>query len=359
MHSLIKSLSSTALFVISLSTLHAEAPQPLPSSRPKALHDWNLFAEGDWLYWKANETGLGYALNQEGFDPNHIELMGFGDVVNPHFYWESGFRLGLGYNFPRDQWTLQLLWTWYEGKAGGSITTTKEEGAIIYPSLLHPNFFNDQNIFSTNQAKSNLLIHLNVLDLDLCREFKTGKHLSLKPRVGIRSAWINQNYDISYQDLTYYDPTSKEILPALNLYTTNMTNNFWGLGPFSGLDTNWNLGKGFSLFGDFSIALLYGSFDISQSENFVATGGEGLILSEKNNFHAGRAVTDLQLGIRWQSSFAKDRFRFLVQGGWDHHMFFSQNQMFHFVSGQNWGVFVQNQGDLYFQGWNLSTGFYY
>jgi len=30
-----------------------------------------------------------------------------------------------------------------------------------------------------------------------------------------------------------------------------------------------------------------------------------------------------------------------------------------FVDGQSWGSFVQNQGDLYFQGWTASSSFYF
>lgn len=115
------------------SSLHAQEP---PSARLEVQHGSNLILRGDWLYWQANETGLSFALQQEGFEPENPEPMGFGHVVNPDFSWHSGFRLGLGFNIPHDQWDANLLWTNYEGKALGHAKTNSDE--LLYPSFIHP-----------------------------------------------------------------------------------------------------------------------------------------------------------------------------------------------------------------------------
>lgn len=342
------------------SSLHAQEP---PSARLEVQHGSNLILRGDWLYWQANETGLSFALQQEGFEPENPEPMGFGHVVNPDFSWHSGFRLGLGFNIPHDQWDANLLWTNYEGKALGHAKTNSDE--LLYPSFIHPNSYNDQQIFACHEAKGDLSIHLNVLELNLARSFKGGRFFSLKPSFGIKTAWVYQRYELEYKDLYHYQYneyslSDRELTPVLENYYTHVNNNFWGIGPQVGVDIDMALRFGISLFGNVNLSLLYGLFDLSYAEDFTgAEGLEGMSIRDSNSFHAGRALTDLQLGLRWNRSYRNDRIRLLFQGGWEQHMFFSQNQIMRFVDGENWGIFTQNQGDLFFQGFSLSTTLFF
>lgn len=326
----------------------------LPSARPSVKNGWNLFTWTDWLYWKANETGLGYALNQEMFDVTNENIMGYGEVANPKFDWESGFRVGLGYNIPHDQWDLTSVWTWYDGKGSDSQESNDDSEPTILPVFIHPNIYNDQSIAACKDASYDVIIHLNVLDLDLGKQFKVAKWFSLKPHFGIRSAWVHQVHDVSYDDL--YDKSGDQVLDN---YSTHITNNFWGLGIRGGFGSDFGLRWGLSLVGDFSVSLLYGLFETSYSERFTLDSETRTVIAEDNSFHAGRVVTDIDLGLRWTKGFAKDRVRLLLQAGWEHHMFFSQNQIMRFVDGQSWGNFVQNQGDLYFQGWTASLRFFF
>lgn len=327
----------------------------LQSARPSVTKGWNLFTQADWLYWKTNETGLGYALNQEHFDITNPDVMGFGEVANPKFDWQSGFRVGMGYNIPHDDWSVTLLWTWCEGKGEDSQDSTHKDLPTILPVFIHPNIYNTESIAACRAAQYDALIHLNILDLDLGKQFKVSKGFSLNPHFGLRSAWVHQVHNASYDDL--FDKAGAHVLQN---YLTHMTNNFWGLGLRGGLASEFGLKWGISLVGDLSVSLLYGVFETSYSERFSTPSKLiGTTLAEDNSFHSGKAVTDINLGLRWNRSFAKDRIRLLLQAGWEHHMFFSQNQIMHFVDGQSWGNFVQNQGDLYFQGWTASLRFFF
>jgi hypothetical protein len=333
----------------------------LPSSRPEVKKGVNLYTQGDWLYWQASETGLGYALNQAGFSPSQPETMSVGQVASPSFDWKSGFRIGLGYNIPRDQWDVKLLWTACNGTGTDSQTSNSSVTPTIYPSLIHPNAYNDEDIFSCFSANSNLSIELNQLDLDMGRQFKIGKKLSFKPYIGIRNAWISQTYNVNYLDLYSYDEDTKTEFFVLDEYLTHITNDFWGIGMKGGFSTEWDLRWGLSLFSDFTTSLLYGLFDTSYSESFTLNDPEveGVTLAETNNFHAGRAVLDLQLGLRWGRLLNSDRLKLILQAGWEHHAFFSQGQILRFVDGRSWGNFVQTQSDLYFQGWTASASIYF
>ncbi len=351
-------LFATSMHLQAQITTPQDAPV-LPSARPEALKSHNVFLELDFLYWKANETGLSYAMNQVSFNEKNPEMLSIGSVANPKFDWETGFRIGLGYNMPYDEWDLSVLWTWNEGKAQDS-QSSRDQTPTIYPSYIHPNAFNDESIFSCLNANNNLLIHLNMIDLDLGKQFKTGKWLSLRPHMGLRTVWLDQAYDVKYENLYAYNLEKKELNPVLDEYLTHMINNFWGIGIQGGVDSQWRIKGDISLFGNLTTALLYGIFDTSYTENYLLKDiAEGVTLSEENKFHAGRAILDLQLGLRWSASFFKEKIRFLIQGGWEHHAFFSQNQFMRFVDGQNWGNFTQNQGDVYFHGWTGTARIYF
>jgi len=352
-----KFILATTSCATSLCAQDASTSNYPSSARLSAQHGAQMTFSADWLYWKTSETGLSYVMKQEGFNPNFPEFMGFGNLIDPKFAWRSGFRAGLGYNIPSDQWLLNTTWTWYEGKAESK--THASGGDILFPTLIHPNVFNDENIFSCNDSHADLLLHVNIIDLNLGRPCQLGKKVTFHPYIGLRNAWLYQTYDIDYDDLFYYNTNDFALEPALDNYFIRMINDFWGFGPRSGCDMDFKLGGDVSLFGGFTLSLLYGTFQISHAEHFQTHTDEGVMLSEKSHFHAGRFITDLRLGTRWSRSFHKERFRILLEASWEHHLFFSQNQMIRFVDGQNFGTFVQNQGDLYLQGWQLGFTFYF
>lgn len=345
----------------STAIIQAEEPPPLqltyPSSKAALQSEWGVWFEADWLYWKSNETNLGYALNQFSFD--RAETMSIGKIANPKFEWSSGLRLALGYNIPYDDWDLKLSWTTYEGKATNSQNSQDEHVPTIYPSFVHPNHFNDEAIFACRSANSKLDLHLNVVDLDFGKQFKAGKAFNLHPHIGLRSAFLDQTYDVNYHKLYSYNAYRNKHKQVLTNYLTHMINNFWGIGIEGGLGAEWVFGKGFSLFGDISTALLYGVFHTTYTESFSAKTAEGVTISDDNHFHAGRVILDGTLAVRWATPLANNRLRLALQGGWEHHMFFSQNQMIRFVDGQSWGNFVQNQGDVYFQGWTARAALFF
>src|SRR5579863_8579779 len=46
----------------------------------------NISIEADLLYWKANEDDLGYAIEIDD-----------AELIAPHFEWDPGFKLGIGF----------------------------------------------------------------------------------------------------------------------------------------------------------------------------------------------------------------------------------------------------------------------
>jgi hypothetical protein len=88
-----------------------------PSARPGVRDGWDIFVTGQALYWKANETGLTYAIQNDNCQ-NVTNYANRGTVLEarPRYNW--GFNVGIGYNMPHDGWDLALNWTSFHTRNG-------------------------------------------------------------------------------------------------------------------------------------------------------------------------------------------------------------------------------------------------
>ena len=312
-----------------------------PNGRPEVRDGADLFITADVLLWQAHEGGLGYYIKSHEKQFNADAPLHHTNIKNPHFHHDWGFRIGAGYNMPHDGWDLYAAWTHIHLHAHDDTSVNDgTQGFATYTPDTASIYF----VFK--EADAHLKLHLNIIDLELGREFFTSKWLTLRPHFGLRTGWIQQHYNIDYNSC---------FTPVDGKTDIDMKNNFWGLGPRLGLDTQWGLGSGFSLYGNASLSLLYGFFTTAFHQLNRAANGIGTpFASTHNSFRQSAATTDLQLGLRWDHMFDNDRFHFGLQAGWEHHMFFSQNQFSKFVSLNN---VVINQGDLTTEGWTLSARF--
>jgi hypothetical protein len=138
-----------------------------------------------------------------------------------------------------------------------------------------------------------------------------------------------------------------------------MKNNFWGIGLRFGLETQWGIGCGWSVFGDASASLLYGYFKITHTESDVLsdTTVNSPLFSASNFYHVDRFIADFIAGLRYDYMFCDERYHLGFQVGWEHHMFFGQNQFPKFIGVTSPGLFVANQGDLSLQGVSAQVRF--
>ena len=330
-----------------------------PNGRPEVRDGADIFLTADVLLWQAHEGGLGYAIksHKNNFltgNGNFAELLNHTDVENPHFDYDWGFRIGAGYNTAHDGWDLYAAWTRIHLHANGHTQVPADRSKATWPTFIPSNAtaFNEGSFANYGKIDAHWRLHLNIIDLELGREFFTSKWLTLRPHFGLRTGWIYQRYDIYYKKSFIFDPM---LIIKDGKTAIDMKNNFWGLGPRLGLDTQWAIGSGFSFFGNASISLLYGFFQTAFHQLTREANGIGFpYASTHNSFRQSTAITDLQLGLRWDHMFDNDRFHFGLQAGWEHHKFFSQNHFTRYVT-QN--QFVVNQGNLTTQGWTLSARF--
>ena len=315
-----------------------------PSGRPQVRDGADLFFTADWLIWQAHENGLDYAVKAQNPQPLESALYK-SSVKNMEFNWNSGFRLGLGWNTPHDGWDLGVNWTWFQNKAKQEITVNSSH--ILFPS----NAYEPANVTvdGFRSADAHWRLHLNLVDLNLGREFFVSKWMTLRPFISLRSGWIYQTLHTSFNKAIASDDQK-------GAFAKN-ENNYWGIGPKMGLDTQWGLGYGISLFGNAGASLLYGFFHLENYQSQLFSGSHNDVVTNKDSVRVGRAITELALGVRWDKMFADDRCHFGIQGGWENLMFFGQNQFNSFTgtTAASAGAHVSNRGDLTIQGWTLSA----
>ncbi len=330
--------------------------------------DFTVSAE--WLYWKpcAEELELGVTKTTTLVTGTSSVIPP--TVTNSHenhldFKWDSGFRLGIGYNLPCDGWDLALKWTYFDSKAHDSLDPDGSftAGGALVGEVFVPSFsgfvFPDNSLIKS--ASGRWKVDLNIVDLELGRAFLASPSLKLRPFIGLRWASIDQNYNLRY----YGSLFQEGIIEDAFFDRVRMENDYSGFGLRLGLDTVWDLGCGFGIFFDGSASLLYGDLDVHQREFFTdltGTIGSGEI-HQRHHDRCVKANTDFNIGVQWATQCNFGRTNFLVRLGYEYQIFFAQNQFKNFVSTTPLGgefADVRNDvnsrsngGDLSFHGLTL------
>ncbi len=362
-----------------------------------------ITCNGDWVistagfYWNAHQDGMEYAIDNHVKNPNqeidslsafkviiiddmeeipddildsdsviqHLNNLIDGEYETPDFKWDFGFKIDLGYNSTCDGWDFGVVWTWYRGKANDHIEAEFDDNHTLLPlwSVFSPS---SGSIVYATDIETHWKFQLNLVDIELGRQYWTSKYLSFRPFIGLRIAYLEQNFEIQHKGGSW-----SAILdaPAFN-NEVDLDNDFKGVGIRTGFDTVWNFGCGWGLYGNLAASIVYGRFSLDHDEyNRKASSPHEKIkiLETEESFHASRAMFDLALGIQWASLFCDCQYGFTVQLGFEQHLFFHQNQLWRVNrigdvenvlpndTGEN--VFFQRRGTLDTGGWTLKVQF--
>ena len=246
------------------------------------------------FYWNAHQDGMEYAIdnrvrnNVTGATLNSITAFTdandeFNNLIDssyltPDFKWDWGFKLGLAYCSPCDGWDIGVYWTWYRGKAFSHHEAEPDDNHVLLP-LWSAFSWPPGGINFATDIRTDWRLQLNLIDIELGRNFWTSQYLSIRPHVGIRVAYLEQDFDIKHlggnlEALTILviGGNGWGLQSALN-NEVHFDNDFKGVGLKSGLDTTWNFGCGWSLYGNLAASIVYGRFNVDHHEwNRLATG---------------------------------------------------------------------------------------
>jgi hypothetical protein len=333
--------------------------------QPKSRSDsvFNGFTmDGSFLYWNAKADGYGFAYKTRikggsGGVPTMIK--GDLDFEAPSFgSWDPGFQIAIGYVISqRQQWHTRLAWTRFNTSSDTSLSTssidlTKHLTPLLFPILTGP---------LADRAKAHFSLNFNTLDLDLGRQFFVGKWLSLAPKVGVRAAWIDQDFKVNYRS---YFPTSSTIFIENTSFKADQ--NFSGIGLKFGSDIEFYFAKSWSILGNVSGSLLMGHININEKIAGLIVIDPLVAIPEKvkikNSIHRIRSNLEGQLGLQWQTYFYKNRFRFACAALYSFAYWFNQNNLIDvsttFSPGLSEPVVndISQSQDLQLQGLNIKLG---
>ncbi len=273
------------------------------SFRPTCCECGNTFITADLLFWRPFEGGLDTCIPDSTTDTTTsgtvISTLN-GTARDPHFRWTPGFRIGAGYEPADCGWDFGASWTHFHSHA------------------------------NANGGRWN--IDLDVVDAIAGYEYCLSPCFVLRPFAGLRGARIDQQVRVN-----------EFIASELTTINTNNKEDFWGVGPLIGLEGDWKIGCGFSLFASGSISWLYGKFDVRLIDSTV-TADSASYCNVGKNLDASLAGADAAIGIRWCECFCSTEL--LLQVALEHHRYFDYNR-------------IGGYGDLSFDGVTLSAGLEY
>ncbi len=307
-----------------------------PPARPVVRDGNDLWVQAEVLYMHATEDCLSYGIKNETAAVAGTTVVD-GRVKNVDYSWNWGFRAGIGYNLPHDGWDMLLNWTWFKAHE------TKNEKPVTPETVLATLAATQGGIpIAFPSAKGKATLHMNLLDLELGREFFVSKWLTLRPFMSARAAWFNRAFKFRYSS----DSTK---------LGGHDHNRFRGGGLRGGLDTQWGLGSGWSFFGDFALSLLYGKQRLHSHQD-ISSGAR--VQHIHNAWSAVRPMLDLAFGLRWDHLFGcNDAYRIRLQLGWEQTSLLGFEKDMNFMNGTLPGKFAYNSGDLAVSGLSLQARF--
>lgn len=307
-----------------------------------------ITCNGDWMitvagfYWSAAQDGMEYAIdNQASFGgqglvpPTNLPaVLTINNITNaeylsPDCTWDFGFKLGLGYNTTCDGWDFGILWTWYR-----NTSHTHDEAEFDDNHALMPIWSDFNDVFGTalfaTDIETDWRLKLNLVDIELGREYWVSQLVTLRPFIGLRIATIDQKFDIEHKGGSW--SAANTLDPADNPRLTNdatFENDFKGIGPRAGLNSIFHLGCGWGIYGDLAASIVYGRFEIDEREDnheAIPPFHKTRIMDVGSDFRKSSPMLDLALGIQWGGLFCECQYGITVNLGWEQHIFFHQNQ---------------------------------
>lgn len=303
---------------------------------------------------------------------------------DPNF--QPGYRVGVLYQLPCDQWAIDANYTYYYSKTSrhspeGTFTDSFDADSItavdpfvnngvIYGLPYNVSLFTQEDTFGTltTQVGSTWKLRYNQVDVDLTREYFVGPAVTFRPYFGFRGLFIQQHLD-SVGVKNFASAT----LPFLSYESTifqKLTCNSDGYGLHGGNEVTFRVCDGLSLFGNVGIHLLWTHFNTQFSRVQLANTVDGpaieQVLAEplnKESFDVMRFGADLQGGVQWSTLFNCNQNEFFVRFAWEHHIYMSTNCFRTYIDGEkDWqdnslGSILSTTGDLALYGFSVGAGF--
>lgn len=304
---------------------------------------------GSYLYWKPQIDNIPIVAKYTflGNPPNDYVT-----VKRMDFDWESGFKVGFGYNIKRDRWDFRLNWTELHSLMHETFQTGLSYNGPISPIPGFLAVLSDTVGTGTEalfvfcmQAKTKWDLDFDTLDFEVGRDFFISSNLSLRPFAGLKAAKIDQRFKVEYFD--NFELDSNIVNPILFDYSkTTAKQDHDAIGPRIGINTRWNIAS-FNLAFDANAA-----FSLLWSKLEAQTKGQipshDIIDSVIDNKTFMEPVFEIFLGFDWRHCWRW--FGLNISAGYEMQYWLNETQMFETVQNSH----IPSNTDLTLQGLTAS-----
>jgi len=317
-----------------------------PAAGPRVCCGVDVAITASFIYWTARTDGLGYAVS--GYRSNADVNPGKGEVKHIDWDFHPGFKVGLGLGLGHDGWDIMAEYTWLYTSTDSDSTSQANLNESTLRPLWYPGGPNNVSPSTAiTSARASYDIDLNVIDLELGRNFFVSRYLKIRPHFGLKGAWYDADYSVRY-----ILDSDEAVEP--NAYRTRFDHDYWGVGIRTGFDTAWHFTRSFSIVGEIALSGLWGQFDADRRDTDFNSNSSDIetrvLLNTENQFHTLKPIMELFLGMRYDTWFCDEDFHFSLEAGWEEQIWWNHNQYFR--------VYEEgSHGDLVFQGLTLKARF--
>jgi hypothetical protein len=215
----------------------------------------------DYLYFKAVEDSLAFAVDMPINPDKEANSYFAGDFVEPKWKYNSGFRAGVAVPTELGNWEIGASWSYIRSSKSKQTKTSSHFNLYTLKSQLDLGLLAGDPV--VNHTKGDWKLNFNVVDITLESPVYINNSLKLRPIIGVQGSIINQKTSISYSSFFINDLYAN---PPQKIHGKNDT---WGVGPKLGLgitlamphEVNLNFVAGFaSLFGKGKAKTTYSDF---------------------------------------------------------------------------------------------------
>lgn len=284
-----------------------------PNAGPKVKDGQDLFFIAEFLYWTARLDSFTYAKSGIGdsLSQNHVHA---GNSHSVDWSWDPGFRVGLGWETDHGGWDIQLKYTWYYNRV-----TTKTTNTPLYPGFtikLNHTVPLIDTLLPIGSAAADWNLHYQIADFELGRNYFINRYLKLRPFIGLKGTWQNQNLTTTFTHVPFFGVTDIYNVKA------KIHQEIWGGGLLFGLNTSWQFASWCSCYGDFAASAMWLSYDLDRKDSFTidlpAFDQFGFTTANiRDNLSNIKPLLEWAIGIRFETYFYTNRFHILLQFGWE------------------------------------------
>lgn len=323
----------------------------------------NLHVEASWLYWQVDSSNYNFLNTRTVLSTNDTNTSVVTEQeTTQKMPWDSGFRLGFGFNLPC--WGLDVKATWSDFHSSGTKKQTFGQPSaadttlsIVWPFIGDVVFLSDST--ATNQvldyaARQKISFDFDPVNLEFGKWVSFDcVNIALRPHVGLQY--------LQYQDHRQFQRISNVANRPQASNEYSFKQRFQGFGLRGGFDLAMPLFCDITLVGNVAASIDWGRNKTSFKGNLISsTSSIGAPITRdlevKRNEHNSQALIDLGIGLQWETCIC-DGYGLTIAALWEQHQLINGSKLWaNAPINANAIPNSDKKGDLTVRGLSLTAG---